>query len=154
VAKTRALLAKGADVERTSHVGETALLCAFDSRGSVVAELDALIAARADVNRHTQFLSRDTTPLLFAVGQGDDELPAIRRLLAAGADVNAAGAEGWTPLMDAVRFGKQWRGTMKALLRAGANVNVKDSQGRTALSFAREEHDGEAVALLTAAGAR
>ncbi|GAB1232014.1 hypothetical protein UT4_04800 [Ferrigenium sp. UT4] len=67
--------------------------------------------------------------LIKAVRTGDTE--AVRRLLAGGADANAADAEGATALMHAAYRGDI--GMVQLLLAAGADVNATDPAGWTAL---------------------
>jgi len=93
-------------------------------------------------------LTMDATPLLRAAKAGD--VPAIKLLLAHGADPNIPQLWGVTPLMAAANFGSNeidTRGrfktqaeaaeSIKLLAAAGANVNAKDErQGGTALHAA------------------
>lgn len=50
-------------------------------------------------------------------------------LLCAGADVNAAGSNGWTPLHLAYSFGHEL--VIQALIDAGADENIVDNNGST-----------------------
>src|SRR5689334_14287818 len=93
-------------------------------------------------------LTMDATPLLPAAKAGD--VPAIKLLLAHGADPDLPQLWGITPLMAAANFGSNeidTRGrfktqaeaveSIKLLAAAGANVNAKDTrQGGTALHAA------------------
>ncbi len=59
----------------------------------------------------------------------------VRRLLEAGADVNATDELGWTALLEAAEMGH--KPIMQMLLAAGADVNVADARhGGTALMTA------------------
>jgi len=71
----------------------------------------------------------DVTPMMSALDQGDSA--KARRLIAAGANVNAADQHGMTALMLAVAGGDA--ATVQALLAAGANVNAANKDGETAL---------------------
>ena len=93
-------------------------------------------------------LTMDATPLLRAAKAGD--VPAIKALLAHGADPDLPQLWGITPLMAAANFGSNEIDTrgrfktqaeaseaVKLLAAAGANVNAKDErQGGTALHAA------------------
>jgi len=76
----------------------------------------------------------------------------IEKLLAAGADANAAVTEGETALMTASRTGNP--DAVKILLDHGAAVNAKESwHGETALMWAAAEGHPEAVKMLIEHGA-
>jgi ankyrin repeat protein len=82
-----------------------------------------------------------------AVSNGD--LPAMQKLLDAGADINARSVWGSTALMYAVKTERPE--VVQLLLSRGANVNLKDKYGGTALASA----DSPAiVALLKKVGAK
>lgn len=69
----------------------------------------------------------------------DGDLVQLQTLLAAGADVNAADADGNTALHLAARQGHL--DAVKALLAAGADVNAADAQGWTPLFKAAYNHE-------------
>ncbi|HZI20007.1 MAG TPA: ankyrin repeat domain-containing protein [Pyrinomonadaceae bacterium] len=68
------------------------------------------------------------TPLMLAAFKGD--LPAVRRLLAEGADVNARDEVGDTALMFAAFRGHE--AIVNLLLSRGANVHARARNGWTA----------------------
>jgi ankyrin repeat protein len=74
------------------------------------------------------------SPLMFAAR--DNNVEAIKTLIAAGADVNAKNAQGSTPLMWAAAAGST--AAVRCLLRTGADVNAKAGHGKTALSLTIE----------------
>lgn len=74
-------------------------------------------------------------------------LAIVQRLIAAGADVNAAARDGRTPLHWACGFDVP--DAVPLLLRAGAKVDARDEDGNTPLFTARPE----AARTLIAAGA-
>ena len=76
-----------------------------------------------------------------------NQLEMVRRLIAAGADVNAATREGATPLHWAGRF--RVEAAVPLLLAAGARVDARDEDGATPLFFA----GAQMATLLIAAGA-
>lgn len=98
---------------------------------------DRAIAAIRD--GHTAVIGRDTvnlrgrggmTPLLAAALYGD--APLVARLIALGADVEAATPAGATPLMWAAPDTAK----MRVLLDAGADPDARTTDGRTALIIA------------------
>lgn len=118
------LLAAGADVDRTDHVGETALLRAVRSRDRLdVVRL--LLEKGADPN--LPVYHSNETPLhhaaLFAGPQ------TIRLLLAAGAEIEARQQQGETALF--VAAGRGYRDNVEALLAAGAEIDAPSGDGRT-----------------------
>ena len=108
-------------------------------------------------------LTIGTTPLLRAAKAGD--APAIRLLLAHGANLELPNSAGITPLLAAAGIGSNdidTRGHFKTskdateaiqlLLTAGANINASDSLGRTALHGAAFWGWDDAVKVLVAHG--
>ena len=88
------------------------------------------------------------TPLTYATLYGDAD--AVRRVLAAGAEVNAATEAGTSALILAVHDAEKTR----VLLQAGANPNQRPDDGRTALIVAAARVGSSAVVkLLLDAGA-
>ena len=83
-----------------------------------------------------------------AFGGYDDE---VRFLLDRGADLNAKTNFGSSALMAASFAGHD--STVRLLLSHGADVNA-DRDGDTPLTYARDRHHPEIVALLRQAGAR
>ena len=76
----------------------------------------------------------------------------IRLLLAAGADVESATAEGQTALMSVARTGNVEAATL--LIRRGANVNASENfGGQTALMWAAARRHPQMVQLLASKGA-
>ena len=74
------------------------------------------------------------TPLLYAARDG--RLDSARTLLAAGADIERADANGITPLLMAIS--NNHMDVARFLLESGANINVMDWYGRTPLWAAVE----------------
>ena len=95
------------------------------------------LSARAILCQMLGMLMALTVALPVSFAAADDEIPAlhqaagdgdraeVKRLLSAGADVNAGDADGWTPLSYAVDIGDV--GIIADLLAAGANVNVANA---------------------------
>ena len=89
----------------------------------------------------------DDMALIRACGRGDEDL--VAQLLAAGADVNATGDDGYTALY-AASYNEHTE-IVAQLLAAGADVNATNS-GFTALFMASQKGHTEIVAQLLAAG--
>ena len=118
LARTRALIAAGADLEATTRLGAyTPLhLAAAAGQGETVR---ALLDAGADPNATTA--TGDVMALHFAAAAGSVE--AVRALLDAGASVDARESQsGQTPLIFAVA--KNRTEAVRALLDAGADVEA------------------------------
>ena len=77
-------------------------------------------------------IGADSHDLLVAIRNGDHAL--TRRLLRAGADVNAADSDGTTALMHSVI--ESDLNMMRLLVESGANVNAKNALDSTALMYA------------------
>ncbi|MCR5289551.1 MAG: ankyrin repeat domain-containing protein [Treponema sp.] len=75
----------------------------------------------------------NVTMLMKAVKKGD--LETARKLIAAGAEIEAQDKDGWTALMYAVRFNNDLQMT-KLLLAYGANRDTKNKVGATAIKYA------------------
>jgi uncharacterized protein len=90
-----------------------------------------------------------TTALLWAVHHGELEL--ARRLIKAGAVVNARNDYGATPLQEAAVRGDA--AMIAALLAAGADANTTNDEGETVLMSVARTGNVEAADLLIKAGA-
>ena len=77
----------------------------------------------------------------------EQRLEMVRRIMAAGADVNAVTHDGATPLHWACRF--QFDAAVPLLLKAGARIDARDADGATPLFSA----NATAAKVLIAAGA-
>lgn len=124
-----AWLREGADVNNTD-ADLPPLAAAAQSRHPNVVKV--LLDHGADPNMFDPGRSY-RTPLMAAVSQGD--LEATQALLDHGANLNAAGQQGYTPIMDASRFGTPE--VVRALLARGADIRPRNSaDGKTALGLA------------------
>ena len=133
-------------VNAYSHDGFTALgLAAFFGHEDVATYL---LTKGAQVNTASQNRMR-VMPLHSAVA--GRHIGIARRLLEAGADVNAKQADGFVPLHGAAQNGQVEM--IELLLAHGANVNTPNDDGKTALAYALEEGHIEAANLLRRHGA-
>lgn len=112
------------------------------------AHVRMIASAIDDVNCIHQMLQQ--TPLFLAI-EIHGERSIVEALLAAGADPDRPGYEGWRPLHHAAFLGQLWN--LERLLQAGADVNATSDSGATALHLAALEGDVEGMALLLEAGA-
>ncbi len=149
VAKLKALIAAGADLNARSNTRSTPLINSAEMGNAECAK--ALLAAGADVNARNEL---DETALMMAAKAGVSG--CVQAILDAGADANARNFEGWTALMWAA--GKGDVISVNALIAAGADVNSEteaDWQGEswTALRAAASE-SLDVVKILISARAK
>ncbi|MGZ8848527.1 MAG: ankyrin repeat domain-containing protein, partial [Pyrinomonadaceae bacterium] len=128
----KVLLAAGADPNGklvSFQFGfETPLMFAIDPcTKNRFAIMDSLIAGGAEVNPTTG----GAPPLTYAISKHDTIM--INALIARGADINLADANGTTPLMYAV-LGSDPR-MVRFLLAAGADVSARNLKGEDALAI-------------------
>jgi ankyrin repeat protein len=150
------LMANGVD-PRAACYGWTPLhLAAAAGAQDVVARL---LEKKLDPNAKTPAgqtvlhaaLGLGASPAYGAAVVYQPDLATVKALLAAGADVRAADADGTTTLHAAASFDE--RAVVEALLAAGADVKAADRFGRTPLHRAAECGAAEVVEALLNAGA-
>jgi ankyrin repeat protein len=149
----KAILEAGADINRQTAEGYSALHCAIDVNGEAnlnsAEVIGLLVSAGADLKARQHY---GWTPLLRAVVEGT--ATEVQALLAAGADPNEsmpldtlpAFNAGRTTLMAAVTS-PEADVVVEALLRAGADPNRRDRKGMNFFEYAemveRESGRGE-----------
>ena len=145
LARVRALLRQGADVNAPQADGATALHWAVHLDDAEAVELLLGAGARAGAADDT-----GATPLFLACTNRRGAM--VQRLLRAGADANAALMSGETVLMTCARTGEA--GGVRALVEGGARVNTRESaHDQTALMWAAARGQAAAVQALLAGGA-
>ena len=114
-----------------------------DSRLTMKSQLIAIVAAVLVVG-----CGKTPDTIHYAAGSGNIE--AVKKHLAAGADVNAIDRRGWTPLHQAASYGH--KEIVELLIAKGADVNAKIG-GETPLHYAAIKGHKELAELLIANGA-
>ena len=117
--------------------------------------LDAMGKELAIVCQYYGFSSAtvDLSQTLFSTANEGDVVN-VKRLIAAGADVNASDADGYRAIHFAARTqGKQGAEIVRLLIAAGAKVDWVDSEGSTPIYTAAEAGNVEAIEALLGAGA-
>ena len=178
---TGRLLARGADPNERSRIGQTALhATAFAGPAVITALLDAgADPLLGDINGETllhtlaKYSSAGLTriPLLLDAGvdvnlpNNNGETPLhlaadearaganVALLLEAGADPGLRTAEGDTPLHSAVAASRPDSSTIAALVAAGADINARNELGRTPAQLAWMGGHSQVVDQLLALGA-
>jgi len=137
----------------------------LDKGANVNAQLKKQQPYRVKLDRGDDtMLTTGTTPLLRAAKAGD--VPAMRLLLAKGADPKLATRAGITPLMAAAGLGSKEEDTtgrfkteadaiesIKLCLDAGVDINAANGQGQTALHAAALKGYNKVVQFLADHGA-
>lgn len=149
---TRLLLEAGAKVAAEEHSEESSLHAAVEDANLPMVNLLLQYDGAAALNKFDYI---DRTPLIIAVKM--ESIPIVRRLIEAGADVNAHNEPriGDTALHTAAASGTLEMVTL--LLKAGANSTIKGGMWRTPLDEARGRKRGDGpriYELLTQAARR
>lgn len=136
------LLARGANPAVRSGAGESAIsLAAMNGHLDTV---EAFITAKAPLE-----VPNAWSPLHYAAYMGHEAI--VKRLLGAGAQVDARADNGATALMLAARGG--YLAIVEQLLDAGADVCLRSDRGLTALGWALANDRAEVASRLRRAGA-
>jgi ankyrin len=141
----KSLLANGANPNATNSWGDTPLEDAVATRRYVAVNLLLDAGAKPSDGGPSEKASAGAElfelPTIYRlVYYGDDsfeEVALLKRLLAAGVNINAPnGYSHQTALMAAAAHG--YANSAKALLTAGARLDIKDDRGRTAVDLAEQ----------------
>lgn len=145
----RALLAAGASLTKHDAGGETPIAVAAEDE-AVQAALSAHVCQRAaagDSHAIAEAIAAGmdvgkadgspavNTPLHWAAAFG--QVSAVRELLQAGVDVDAANAKGDTPLRDAAAAGHV--AVVRELVSAGADPSLKNKKGSSPIDVATSD---------------
>ena len=136
-------------LNRRDYYGDTPLMTAIAADSIPLVEF--MLKQNADPNIE---VDDGYTCLLTAIeSDSPDSIAIVKRLLAAGADINAIGPNGWTPLHMAAARGHVEK--CRLLIDAGANVNRRKEidASETPLMEAAFCGQPETTKLLLAAGA-
>jgi len=163
------LLTNGAEINATSHSGDTPLQYAayvdnkdiielLLQKGAKIANLH-IASYMGDLEKAETFINESVdinaldghgySPLHYAVQNNQKE--AIELLIAKGADVNVKGWQGQTPLDIAVNRGD--KDIAELLLNKGADANSADNRGNTLLHRAALKGQEDLFELLIDKGA-
>ena len=78
----------------------------------------------------------------------ENEIEVIKILLERGANPNVQNLQGDTPLICATKYAGGKPATVKLLIEAGTDSAKRDDDGKTALDYAKEKEQKEAISLL------
>ncbi len=132
----KVILAAGANIDRRTVAGESALMLASIQGHKDVVNL--LIQKEAQIN-HPGW-----TPLIYAATTGKTEI--IKILIDNHAYIDSSSPNGVTSLMMAIRGGHV--SAVRLLIEEDADVTVKNDAGETALDWAARASNTEMVRLI------
>ncbi len=132
----------GSEVAADTSVLDTNALNSAVQKGDIETAR-TLLDGGVDVNERNKFGS-------FALNAAavENDIPLLRLLIERGANANAQNWSGDTALICATKYAGGKKDTVELLLDAGTDVSLKDEDGKTALDYAKEKKQAEALALL------
>jgi ankyrin repeat protein len=144
------LIEKGADLNLKDSDGATALDYAVESGQTELAKFLFARSAKSknDYKSETDLLRAATNAALLEAATRNN-LEAVRKQLAAGADLNTRSRAGMTPLMLSVEYSYGRQDVTNFLLDQGADPNLVDAAGDSALMKAAHSNNAEAATALT-----
>ncbi|MBP5403978.1 MAG: ankyrin repeat domain-containing protein [Elusimicrobiaceae bacterium] len=146
--KVKWLVAKGADLHKTSHLIRPDRFTNWESDCTPQEITNSLTIAEIVRINNSRISSKEA--LLFdAVKFGFTE--EVGNIIEQGINVNILNSNGETPLIVAVKNGKDT--ILDILLSAKANVSIKDKDGFSALLYAASAGNPQSVESLLQAGA-
>jgi ankyrin repeat protein len=124
------------------HAGDVEALYKAAGDGDA-AQVTALLDGGTDVNGATKNGS-------YALNNAavENEVDVIKLLLDRGANPNVQNSQGDTPLICATKYAGGKTATVQLLVDAGTDLTIRDKKGRTALDYAKEKEQQEAITLL------
>jgi ankyrin repeat protein len=138
----RALLARGADVDRPNKFGSRPIFTAVTNAKLRV--IGALLDAGASLSVEAD---DGLTPVMEAARSTPETL---RLLIERGADVNGVSSKGYTALQCAALNDAHGPENLRLLLHAGADPSTRNTKGQTARDLALERGRGANAAILDA----
>ena len=136
---TKFLVDQNADLTiKSGPLGSDALSQALIADSEII--VDLLLNKGAPLQKTDAGL----TPLMFA--GNTKHLSIVKKLIAAGGEVNDTQPDGWSPLMHAVA--KKNFGVVKLLVENGADISNRNSDGDTAIDIAKSLGEIEIVDFL------
>jgi serine/threonine-protein phosphatase 6 regulatory ankyrin repeat subunit B len=141
-AAAKCLIEAGANPNHRTRGKTTPLMIAVEQKAYLL--IDILLKHGANPNAYG--FDSNTSIIQFAIINDFDD--GVRKLIAAGADVNKADLDGVTPLLSAAKQGSL--STMVMLHAAGASWHAKDKDGRSLVHYAAQSGKPELIDYLEA----
>lgn len=138
------LLEEGVDPNERDPHGRTPIMYAILSFEPALATIDLLLNSGADINLSDN--EQKWTCLHFAARDGN--VPVMRRLIEAGAKIDAVDVFGNTPLLRAVMGARSDASAIELLVHSGADPDLKNKSSVSPRALAERLGRGDVVALF------